>query len=206
MRKIYLSAILIISGICIFCLAVQYYHVINNHKKIIDRLNDYSDKSLIFSSIKNNRVHEQEINGTKLNGETIIYDSKNNAHKLTDVITDNVLILRYSETHCSSCIEQQIDILKKCNDSLSISNVILLGTHQDFIQMRRYLKHFQIPYQTYLITEELSAKIKDIGAPYYFILNEKYLRINNTFVPLKEFSTATFKYLHDVKQKYFSDN
>lgn len=203
--KHYLILILLLVSIGMIYFATRYYQINGIQKHMINAIEEYSQRLSLLKSSDNNRMHEFTKNGMLINSDMTVSDAQNNIYKLTDILSENNLILRYFENNCNTCIVEQFNLLKTCSDSLKLRNIIILATHENYIQMSRYLKTCHLPYKAFNINNESSLSIEDIGAPYYFVIDKKSMRINDMFVPAKELPDLTIKYLSSVKMKYFSN-
>ena len=125
--------------------------------------------------------------------------------KISEVISDNTLILRYSEMHCEVCVDSIVKRLNVYKDSIGLQNIVLLTTSQNFGYMRRFKKINRIPFGIYNIDEALDSVLVDIGMPYLFVYSTLSKRINNMFIPQKEDPQLTDEYLHSILMKYYMD-
>ena len=189
--KHYLILILLLVSIGMIYFATRYYQINGIQKHMINAIEEYSQRLSLLKSSDNNRMHEFTKNGMLINSDMTVSDAQNNIYKLTDILSENNLILRYFENNCNTCIVEQFNLLKTCSDSLKLRNIIILATHENYIQMSRYLKTCHLPYKAFNINN--------------FVIDKKSMRINDMFVPAKELPDLTIKYLSSVKMKYFSN-
>lgn len=110
------------------------------------------------------------------------------------------LFLRFKETNCNVCIENELENLIKLASKVDTNNIILLGsfTNSRARWMRKSsFKIFNIGNQ------ELGLSLDKENMPYYFILNKDF-SAKSVFIPFKEFPGLTDKYFELIKRKYFN--
>ena len=158
-----------------------------------------------IEALKEYRFNEVILNGTKMSADFNVVDIGENKKKISEVISDNTLILRYSEMHCEVCVDSIVKRLNVYKDSIGLQNIVLLTTSQNFGYMRRFKKINRIPFGIYNIDEALDSVLVDIGMPYLFVYSTISKRINNMFIPQKEDPQLTDEYLHSILMKYYMD-
>lgn len=158
-----------------------------------------------IETLKEYRFNEVILNGTNMHADFSVVDIWENKKKMSEVISDNTLILRYSEMHCEVCVDSIVKKLNVYKDSIGLQNIVLLTTSQNFGYMRRFKKINSIPFGIYNMDEALDSVLADIGMPYLFVYSTLSKRINNVFVPQKEAPQLTDEYLHSILMKYYMD-
>ncbi len=158
-----------------------------------------------IEALKEYRFNEVILSGTKMSADFNVVDIGENKKKISEVISDNTLILRYSEMHCEVCVDSIVKRLNVYKDSIGLQNIVLLTTSQNFGYMRRFKKINRIPFGIYNIDEALDSVLVDIGMPYLFVYSTLSKRINNMFIPQKEDPQLTDEYLHSILMKYYMD-
>ncbi|MBD9091076.1 MAG: hypothetical protein EGQ20_00875 [Bacteroides oleiciplenus] len=158
-----------------------------------------------IETLKEYRFNEVILNGTNMHADFSVVDIWENKKKMSEVISDNTLILRYSEMHCEVCVDSIVKKLNVYKDSIGLQNIVLLTTSQNFGYMRRFKKINSIPFGIYNMDEALDSVLVDIGMPYLFVYSTLSKRINNVFVPQKEAPQLTDEYLHSILMKYYMD-
>lgn len=192
-----------LSVITVVYLCVRFAGMQKMQNILIEAIDEETTKHSVLSANDNNRTHEFTLNGTLLNEEHVVYDADSRQYKLKDIIRGGKLILTFSGTNCRTCIEAQSETLNAYKDSIGSNNVVVLVDYESDILMGRYIDVYDIKFKTFNISPELRDRIPDIGLPYYFVVNDKDMRINKMLVPLKEAPYITEKYFHSVRLNYF---
>jgi hypothetical protein len=103
----------------------------------------------------------------------------------------------YSETMCSSCIQQEMDILMKL-DLSQLKKVIVLVRALELRPTYIYFKQMNAPYKVFIIDKDTRPQIfESIGSPCFFSLTENHT-IANFFTPIKGFGAFTEDYFNIV--------
>ena len=132
-----------------------------------------------------------------------VVDMQYREKKIADIISDNTLILRYSEMNCDVCVDSIVKRLNAYKDSIGLSNIVLLTTSQNSGYIKRFRKINKISFSIYNMGEVLDSILIDIGMPYLFVYSSNNDRINNVFVPQRENQPLTNEYLHSILMKYY---
>lgn len=173
---------------------------------ILYRLKTESDSKLGYlGASEEYRTYEMLLNGTRVYADLKVFDMKRRERKICDVLSDNTLILRYSEMNCDVCVDSIVKTLNIYKDSIGLSNIVLLTTSQNSSYTKRFKKINSIAFSINYMGEELDSILVDIGMPYMFVYSSKNERISNVYVPQKENSQLTNEYLHSIMIKYFTD-
>lgn len=179
---------------------------IGEFRLFLKELKQKSDEQMgRIETLKEYRLNEVILNGTNMHADFSVVDIWENKKKMSEIISDNTLILRYSEMHCEVCVDSIVKKLNVYKDSIGLQNIILLTTSQNFGYMRRFKKINSIPFGIYNMDKALDSVLVDIGMPYLFVYSTLSKRINNVFVPQKEAPQLTDEYLHSILMKYYMD-
>ena len=81
-----------------------------------------------LGALEDSRTCEMLLNGTRVRAGLNVVDLQYREKKISDVISDNTLILRYSEMNCDVCVDSIIKRLNVYRDSIGLSNICLLYT------------------------------------------------------------------------------
>jgi hypothetical protein len=160
----------------------------------------------MYNSVyKTNRDFEVFFNGKIIPNDSKVVEAKGNMVFLKDIIEENTLILRYSDLNCNTCIDTMINNLFSISSFTGNINIIMLVTSQDTNYISLLKKGKNISFPIYKLSAELDKLFTDINLPYFFIIEKSItsIRINSTFVPLKEDQDLTHNYLQNVVQQYF---
>ena len=156
-----------------------------------------------LGALEDSRTCEMLLNGTRVRAGLNVVDLQYREKKISDVISDNTLILRYSEMNCDVCVDSIIKRLNVYKDSIGLSNIVLLTTSRNLGYTRRFKKINKISFGIYNMGKVLDSILVDIGMPYLFVYSSNNDRINNVFVPQKDNQRLSDEYLHSVLMKYY---
>lgn len=123
---------------------------------------------------------------------------------LSDIMSDNTLVLRYSEMHCDVCIDSIVSKLNIYQDSIGLQNIVLFTSTKNMNYVKKFKRVNNIHFDIYGISNALDSVLVDIGMPYLFVYSFVDERINNVFVPQKENVKFTYEYLHSILLKYYT--
>ena len=141
-----------------------------------------------LEALRDCRFYEMQLNGKRISHSSCVVDMHGYKRKISDVMPDNTLALRY------------LNIYK---DSIGLKSIVLLTNSQNTNYIRRFKKINRIDFNVYILDETLDSVFEDIGMPYLFIYSPDNERMNNMFIPQKEELRLTDEYLHSVLLKYF---
>lgn len=114
---------------------------------------------------------------------------------LYSLLDKPVLVFRYFDRNCESCIEKEAAIIKECVENPG-SKVLMIGSFSDYRSMKAYNQAHGIEGNTLQINlnEKLDWKPDTYELPYYFILYPDG-RVSHFFMAMPEYATYTRKYL-----------
>ena len=111
-----------------------------------------------------------------------------------------VLVLRIKETYCSTCIENEINMINKMGKGFK-DNICILTSGSSQRNLKRMMIKYKIdiPYQDipHNILDQYS--IEKFHAPYYFLLH-KDMRISQIHLPEKTLPKLTLDYFEGIKR------
>jgi hypothetical protein len=162
-----------------------------------------SQKNESIRMYKNFREIESTLNGKELSKDLKLLDEKGDAVFLKDIITGNRLVMRYSELNCQTCIDTQLENLNNNINLFGVDNVVLFTTSRNRNYIRQFRKVNRVKFKIYNLSKELERLIPDIDMPYYFLIDEKSMRINCLFIPQKELLEQTNDYIENIKLKFY---
>lgn len=133
-----------------------------------------------------------------LNNEIIIdknWDNFKNEKKL---------YFYFENIHCSSCVENEIRLLKTFFDA---NQVIILTKNQNARELQVFKKVHQFDFDMYYwnsrIDNEVSFPPENWLRPFYFILNEDG-KMTNLYSPKFSYLELSHSYLDKIKRFYFT--
>ena len=113
-----------------------------------------------------------------------------------------ILILRIKETYCSTCIENEINMINKMGNEIK-DNLCILTSHSSKRNIKRMMMKYNIdiPYQEIPYNFLDQYYFEEFNAPYYFLLH-KDMRISQIYLPEKALPKLTLDYFKNVKRLY----
>ena len=109
------------------------------------------------------------------------------------------LIYRYSDNHCSSCIRNELPILKKYFSS-QISDVLFVSSYSSKAPLTDFIKKNLIKFEVCrIIPEAFTWEVEHYGRPYFFILYPN-LKATNFYLPDVAFPNLSESYIKNAKQ------
>jgi len=168
-------------------------------------LNSESEqKSDYILSILENQALTFNNSNLRLNQLTNIYSSEEDSISFEELVKThkNLLIFRYSELNCMTCVDQEIIHLKNLVKNSSIK-ILILTTYEDIKDLYLFIRTNNIEdipiYNLKSPIENLPLESANI--PYYFVLNNSF-NTTELFIPSKFFEDQSLKYLNSILSKY----
>jgi hypothetical protein len=176
---------------------------------------NYKKQSVLTA---NSLLHNpDELNAFKVNFSTAIEnggmwlkdiavkDSLNNIISLQDFFKNgqhHILVCRFSETNCESCVNYSILTLLQQIDAMGKENVLFLGSYRNNRIFNKQKILYGIDKLNVANAATLNLQAENIGYPYYFTLDST-LQVSNVFVPDKGVSYLANRYLKLIQNRYF---
>jgi hypothetical protein len=168
------------------------------------------DKKLIqepsdeLNVLRTNLSTEIENSNIRLN-DILVKDSSDNVIPLQEFFKKGqnvILVYRFSEMNCESCVSYSIHTLLQWIDSIDKDNILFLGAYRNNKIFNRQKPLYGIHEFNVANTPNLNLPAENIGYPYYFVLDST-LNVSNLFVPDKGFPQLNNAYLKNIKKRYF---
>lgn len=198
--KFLITVIFILLGINVFLLT-NFHLYRKNCTKSLATLSQDTDKLIthrtnLITGIENNNIILKNI---------LVKDSLNNILPLDSIFfngQDYILICRFSEINCESCINYSINSLLQYCDSIGKNNILFLGAYRNNKTFNKQKYLYGLKTFNTLNTNELPLPAENLGYPYYIVVN-KSLQIQHIFVPSKRTPSSDSEYLNLICKKYF---
>lgn len=133
----------------------------------------------------------------KLEGGLLITNEYDEPVKLSTVYPTEgfCLVFYFSETMFSSCFQQQLDILKEFEDSLSKNSLVLLSSFTNLRKAKVIRSSHELKFRIYN-TQFLSLGVKDLNQerPFYLLINSQGQIVQACFPDLK-FPALSYEFL-----------
>lgn len=204
-KELFLSTILILFLVLSNIYSYIRYQEIHEVQSFLYELKKVSDTKIgQLEALKECRTNEILLNGNEISKDLKVMNIQSCRKRLSDIISNNTLVLRYSEMHCNVCIDSIVGKLNLYRDSIGLQNIILLTNTENMSYVKKFKKINNIHFNIYSIDKVLNSVLVDIGMPYMFIYSSNDERIRNVFVPQKENAQFTNEYLHSILLKYYT--
>jgi hypothetical protein len=133
--------------------------------------------------------------------DSLVLDEKSNIIS-KNILTNQcpLLIFRFSELNCSTCINNQLSLIIDSLQSKRI-NYIIISDYKNIRNLGLFKKSNSIRTQVYNCKQLL---INETITPYYIILN-KNGALSDLFYPDEQFPELTASYLEIISNKYFKN-
>jgi hypothetical protein len=117
---------------------------------------------------------------------------------------NHLLVCRFSELNCESCVSFSIKSLLSVADSIGKDNILFLGSYHNNRIFNKQKSLFGIDSMYVANILNLNIPAENLGFPYYFILDSA-LTISNLSLPDKGSPEINYQYLKLVKERFFKD-
>ncbi|MDR0559060.1 MAG: hypothetical protein LBG92_02755 [Prevotellaceae bacterium] len=132
-------------------------------------------------------------------------DSSGNIIALNNLMSDReqLLVCRFSELNCESCVNASIRSVQRWVDSVGKENILFFGTYRSNKIFNKTKPQYNIQELNVYNISPLNIPAEELGYPYYFVLNSD-LTVSNLFVPDKSIPAITDSYLKAIHERYFA--
>ena len=118
--------------------------------------------------------------------------------------TSSTVVLRYSEMHCKSCVDDQVKFLKILSQKISSENIIILANYRHRKDLTIFKRMNQLSDINIYQVDSLNITIEDLGVPYVFILEN--MRVQSIFIPDNEFPELSENYYDIILSRFFNSS
>ncbi|WP_184547877.1 hypothetical protein [Mucilaginibacter sp. FT3.2] len=151
----------------------------------------------------NTVVNSQLNNNTKLSNNLLLTDINNKNIKLKALVPSGFkLIVRSSETGCSVCIENELNIIKKFAKIIGDGNIIVITTHSNARKLNVFKQTNNIPFKMYICPNLGMPFEKNSEKPFLFLLDAD-LTAQNFFIPEISERELSESYYSAIYKRYF---
>ena len=116
---------------------------------------------------------------------------------------ERILICRFSELDCESCISYSIRKIQEHTGDIGKENILFVASYFNNKMLEPQMKLYGIDSFAVLNAKDLSIPIEDWNKPYYCVLDSS-LQISDLFIPSKTASHIQQIYFDSIVNKYFS--
>ena len=97
---------------------------------------------------------------------------------------DKVLVVRYSDNHCASCVQNAIETVLKNRDNGDIEKVVFVGYGRRTVVFSKEIDRYGIRDYEVLNIADLGLPAESMLFPYYFVMDST-LSVLDLYVPNK---------------------
>lgn len=199
-KKQIILIIVALIGINIYIL-INFYQFKNRATLVIEALNSDS-KGILPLKVNLSAVIK---NNNKQLNEAKVKDSLGNIHSLQNYFKQQqkrILVCRFSEYCCSSCVDYAIKYLLEKKDSIGQENILFLGGQTNNRLFNREKKLYGIHQMNVGNCTDLGLSIEKISYPYFLVIDST-LKVLNVFVPEKKNESFNNEYFDLILKRYF---
>lgn len=182
-------------------LIVNIYEVsqIKQHRKANKELSEkLRFNNELIELHKKNIVMQIEAEGIALNFGKITSENNIDLITLESFLkkSDNILVIRYSQMNCQTCVDDQLKVLKQILPENILENIVLLAKYNSTKNMYQFKRLNQIKAPIFKLDEDITP-IDNLNIPYFFCVNKEGI-IGKVFIPSKVNPEFTKEYLKQV--------
>ncbi len=165
--------------------------------RLLDRL-DSVDPNLTLYQIMSNDYMKTIKNGqSSLLGDFVIKNANDEPIVLDSILTNNILVVRYSELDCNVCVDTLINYAKKMSSQIGSDRIVVFAkvtNKRDFHLLSRTNKNELNIYQ---VNSDITRHDGN-SYTYMFVLNIDHT-ISHLFIPHKEYPNMIVWYLGVIR-------
>ena len=118
--------------------------------------------------------------GAQLNPLLEVCNEKGDTLAIDNIISKPVLVLRYSELNCQSCVDDLLTQVKEAG-LFNASNSLLLAYYREPAYLYQFKRMNRLELPVFSI-QKTGLPPDTLNLPYFFLMNSK-LQISNVFIP-----------------------
>lgn len=183
-------------------LALLFYLRFVNYSKGIG----IEEHNRVVSALNNSIQYQKSIMQYQLFTEqrqiathSVVFTERNDSMMLANLINRPVLVLRYNELGCQTCVDALISALLKA-EMLNDSNTLLLTYYRDPSYLRQFKRINRLSMPIYNM-KHTKLPPDTLNLPYFFVLH-KDLTVSNVFIPEESDTTSVNIYLNFIGKNY----
>lgn len=204
--------VFIVIAIVLFIFDIILLIQIKKSTAVNQQLQLIHNKTTQVSSLKDMKINmleetiEKSLNSEnlKIRNNVTINDGEGPTLLKNVVSSKPMLILRYSELNCQTCIDVQLASLNKLADKIGKKNIIILASYNTIVNMTKFKRINKLNLSIYNV-DSIGFPLEKSNIPFYFIIDKDRMA-KLIFVPNKEFPSLTEKYFELIQNRFFSEN
>jgi len=137
--------------------------------------------------------------GAKLNPQLEVFNEIGDTLAINNIISKPVLVLRYSELNCQSCVD---DLLTEIKESglFTASNTLLLAYFREPAYLYQFKRMNRLELPVFSI-QHTGLPPDTLNLPYFFLISTK-LEISNVFIPEEGDTESMAAYLTFASKRF----
>jgi hypothetical protein len=170
---------------------------IEEHNRVVSALNNtiqYQKSIMLYQLFTEQR---------QIPPHSFVCSERNDSIRLANLINRPVLVLRYNELGCQTCVDALISALLKV-DMLKDSNTLLLTYYRDPSYLRQFKRINRLSMPIYNI-KHTSLTPDTLNLPYFFVLH-KDLTVSNVYIPEEGDTNSVNLYLKYIGKKFGNES
>lgn len=198
--KFSIIIIFVLIGINIY-IVLDYYSYKEKQKQYTNILLHELEETNIFKANFGFGIENSEYKLTNI----LLKDSLNNTFPLDSLCKQSskrLLICRFSELNCESCVNFAINNILQNIDSIGKENILFMGEFKNNKLFNKRKVAYGINNLRVFNSNSLKIPAENLGYPYYFIIDSSRI-IHNVFVPDKGMPHISSRYLNLIQKRYF---
>ncbi|MDD2529531.1 MAG: hypothetical protein PHT26_15960 [Lentimicrobiaceae bacterium] len=130
--------------------------------------------------------------GAKLNPQLEVFNEIGDTLAINNIISKPVLVLRYSELNCQSCVDDMLTEIKE-DAIFNATNTLLLAYYSEPAYLYQFKRMNRLELPVFSI-QHTGLPPDTLNIPYFFLINSN-LQINNVYIPEEGDTDAINTYL-----------
>ncbi|WP_129715491.1 hypothetical protein [Pedobacter sp. SYP-B3415] len=182
------------------------HEVRNSRPASVETVKQSENYQSLYAGLASVKASELQVEGNRLQNVKLIgaYGETTLFNQLGSVSN---IIFRISEVNCSTCVHQQLALLKRYKDSLGLKNILIIGAYSEFRKLKIAVSSTGIPDESIFIAPKNSFDnlfVENQNVPYYLVVDKQKL-ILRAFVPLVEQVHISQLFLSSFLRKYIGN-
>lgn len=188
---------IVIAQIALVLVVLSLYYLYSTSFNKKEPVKSYFAKVLSISKSYGTISVPDSLN-ISLNNERVSFNKY-----LTNKNEESILIFRFSQLHCSSCISREVLFLKEYSEIIGWEKIVILATNDREYFLPRYKKAMKLGSDIIKVPEIFfSVDEEKLLTPYMLVWhNGEYKKL---FISLKENEKRTEKYFENITKRYFN--
>lgn len=156
-----------------------------------------------IDNLKEVKLLELASSGLQFPRSTVVIDQLGNELLLSDVVGNGKLVFRFSETHCSACIDMTFELLKEIENKNPDAQIIIVTSVRNARTLKVVKETYDVRSDFFNMSVYDSVIPMDaISTPYFFTIDESLL-CSDFFAVFKESPEYSFRLIEESTKRFF---